>query len=161
MADAGGFRASLGIALAVGLGWAVLGAAIGISGGVMIRSSDRALYGVAGGSVGGFLGGLLFTTLSATSIWSALAGLALLGLSIGAFINLVEEAFISAKLKVIKGRHLGREFPLLKELNVWAGTIAPMFVSRVRKVWVFSMPDRSVRTDATPSKPTRRAGSYT
>jgi Ca-activated chloride channel family protein len=116
--DAGGFRASLGIALAVGLGWAVLGTAIGISGGIMIRSLDRTLYGLAGGSVGGFLGGLLFTTLSATSIWSALAGLALLGLSIGAFISLVEEAFVSAKLKVIKGRHLGREFPLLKEQNV-------------------------------------------
>ena len=116
--DAGGFRASLGIALAVGLGWAVLGAAIGISGGIMIQSLDRTLYGLAGGSLGGFLGGLLFTTLSATSIWSALAGLALLGLSIGAFISLVEEAFLSAKLKVIKGRHLGREFPLLKELSV-------------------------------------------
>ena len=118
VADAGGFRASLGIALAVGLGWAVLGAAIGISGGVMIRSLDRTLYGLAGGSVGGFLGGLLFTALSSTSIWSALAGLMLLGLSIGAFISIVEEAFVSAKLKVIKGRHLGREFPLLKELNV-------------------------------------------
>jgi len=116
--DAGGFRASLGVALAVGLGWAVLGAAIGISGGVMIRSLDRTLYGLAGGSVGGFLGGLLFNTLSASNIWSALAGLSLLGLSIGAFISLVEEAFVSAKLRVIKGRHLGREFPLLKELNV-------------------------------------------
>lgn len=116
--DAGGFRTSLGIALAVGLGWAVLGAAIGISGGLMIRSLDRTLYGLVGGSLGGFLGGLLFTALSATSIWSALAGLALLGLSIGAFISLVEEAFVSAKLKVIKGRHLGREFSLLKELNV-------------------------------------------
>jgi VWFA-related protein len=116
--DAGGLRASLGITLAVGLGWAVLGAAIGISGGVMIRSLDRTIYGLAGGSIGGFLGGLIFTTLSATSIWSALAGLVLLGLSIGAFISFVEEAFVSAKLKVIKGRHLGREFPLLKDLNV-------------------------------------------
>ncbi len=118
VADQGGFRASLGMALSVALGWAVLGAAIGISGGMMIRSLDRSLYGLLGGSFGGFLGGLLFSILSATSIWSALAGLSLLGMSIGAFISLVEEAFVSAKLKVIKGRHLGREFPLLKELNV-------------------------------------------
>jgi hypothetical protein len=50
--DAGGFRASLGIALAVGLGWAVLGAAIGISGGVMIRSSTAlfAVWHLVGGS---------------------------------------------------------------------------------------------------------------
>ena len=118
VADAGGFRPSLGVALAVGLGWAVLGAAVGLSGGMMIRSRDRALYGLAGGFLGGLFGGLLFNGLSATSIWSALAGLALLGFSIGAFISLVEEAFISAKVKVIKGRHINREFPLLKELNV-------------------------------------------
>ena len=118
VADLGGFRASLGMTLSVALGWAVLGAAIGISGGLMIRSLDRSFYGLLGGSFGGFLGGLLFSGLSATNIWSALAGLSLLGMSIGACISLVEEAFLSAKLKVIKGRHLGREFPLLKELNV-------------------------------------------
>lgn len=118
VADLGVFRASLGIALSVALGWAVLGAAIGISGGLMARSRERAGYGLAGGSLGGFLGGFLFNALSATNVWSALAGLALLGLSIGAFISLVEEAFVSAKVKVIKGRHLGREFPLLKELSV-------------------------------------------
>jgi VWFA-related protein len=117
VAELGGFRASLGMVLSVALGWAVLGAAIGISGGLMIRSLDRSLYGLVGGSFGGFLGGLLFSILSATNIWSALAGLSLLGMSIGAFISLVEEAFVSAKLRVIKGRHLGREFPLLKELN--------------------------------------------
>ena len=118
VADLGGFRASLGMTLSVALGWAMLGAAFGISGGLMIRSLDRSLYGLLGGSFGGFLGGLLFSALSATNIWSALAGLALLGMCIGAFISLVEEAFVSAKLKVIKGRHLGREFPLLKEQNV-------------------------------------------
>ena len=118
VADLGGFRASLAMTLSVALGWAMLGAAIGISGGLMIRSLDRSLYGLLGGSFGGFLGGLLFSALSATNIWSALAGLSLLGMCIGAFISLVEEAFVSAKLKVIKGRHLGREFPLLKELNI-------------------------------------------
>ncbi|MDH4164347.1 MAG: VWA domain-containing protein [Nitrospirota bacterium] len=118
VADLSGFRASLGIALSVALGWAVLGAAIGMSGGVMIRSRERAGYGLAGGLVGGFFGGILFNSLSATNVWSALAGLSLLGLAIGAFISLVEEAFVSAKLKVIKGRHLNREFPLLKEMNV-------------------------------------------
>lgn len=116
--ETGKLKASLGITLSVALGWAVLGAAVGLSGGMMVRSRERALYGLAGGSIGGLLGGLLFNELSATSIWSALAGLALLGLSIGAFISLVEEAFISAKVKVVKGRHINREFPLLKDLNV-------------------------------------------
>ena len=82
-ADAGGFRPSLGLALAIGLGWAILGAAVGLSGGMMIRSRERALYGLAGGFLGGLFGGLLFNELSSTSIWSALAGLALLGMSIG------------------------------------------------------------------------------
>ena len=117
-ADAGGFRPSLGLAFAIGLGWAILGAAVGLSGGVMIRSRERALYGLTGGYLGGLFGGLLFNQLSSTSIWSALAGLALLGMSVGAFISLVEEAFVSAKVKVIKGRHINREFPLLKEQNV-------------------------------------------
>ena len=116
--ETGRFRASLGIALSVALGWAVLGATVGLSGGIIIRSRERALYGFAGGTLGGLLGGILFNELSATSIWSAIAGLTLLGLSIGVFISLVEESLISAKVKVIKGRHIGREFPLLKPLNV-------------------------------------------
>ena len=78
-ADLGGMKAALGMALSVGLGWALLGATIGMSGGMMIRSRDRALYGLAGGGLGGFVGGMLFNSLSATSIWSVLAGLALLG----------------------------------------------------------------------------------
>lgn len=118
VANAGRFKASLGVAFAVALGWAILGAAVGVSGGVMIRSRERALYGLSGGAIGGLLGGLMLNELSATSIWSTLAGLVLLGLSIGAFISLVEEAFVSAKLKVIKGRHVDREFSLLKETNV-------------------------------------------
>src|SRR5512145_586353 len=45
-AEQGGFAASLGIILAVSLGWAIMGAAIGISGGLMIRSGERAWYGL-------------------------------------------------------------------------------------------------------------------
>jgi VWFA-related protein len=118
VAEAGHIHATVGIALSVAVGWSMLGAAVGLSGGIMIRSRERALYGLTGGALGGLLGGLMFNELSATSIWSALAGLFLLGLCIGAFISLVEEAFVSAKVKVVKGRHIGREFPLLKELNV-------------------------------------------
>ena len=117
-AERSGFAASLGIILAVSLGWAIMGVAIGISGGLMIRSRERAWYGLAGGSFGGFLGGALFSVLATASLWPVLVGLAMLGFSIGALISLVEEAFVSAKVKVIKGKHLNREFPLLKELNV-------------------------------------------
>ncbi len=117
-ADAGGFKASFGVALAIACGWAILGAAVGLGGGMMIRSRERAWYGFSGGALGGLVGGVLLIALSATSIWSVLAGLSLLGLSIGAFISLVEEVFVSAKLKVVKGRHINREFPLLKDTNV-------------------------------------------
>jgi VWFA-related protein len=118
VAEGRGLTASLGIAISVALGWAVLGATVGLSGGLMVRSRERALYGFIGGSLGGFFGGAVFDLLSATSMWSALAGLALLGTSIGAFISLVEEALISAAVKVIKGRHIGRVFPLLKDVNI-------------------------------------------
>jgi VWFA-related protein len=117
-ADLGGFRASFGVIVAVALGWTVLGSAIGVSGGLMVRSTERARYGLIGGSLGGMVGGLVSALLPATSPWAVLAGLSLLGLSIGSFISLVEEAFISAKVRVIKGRHINREFPLLKERNV-------------------------------------------
>jgi len=117
-ADLGGFRASLGVVLAVAVGWTVLGSAIGISGGLMARSRERTLYGLIGGSLGGLIGGTVSGLLPATNPWAALAGLCLLGLCIGGFISLVEEAFVSAKVRVIKGRHINREFPLLKELNV-------------------------------------------
>lgn len=117
-ADAGGLKASFGVALAVACGWAILGAAVGLGGGLMIRSRERALYGLSGGLLGGLVGGFLLDAASATSIWSVLTGLSLLGLSIGAFISLVEEAFVSAKVKVVKGRHIDREFPLLKDRNL-------------------------------------------
>ncbi len=117
VAELGGFTASLGMALSVALGWAILGATVGLCGGLMIRSRERAFYGFIGGALGGLFGGALFYELSATSMWSALAGLLFLGTSIGAFISLVEEAFVSATVKVVKGRHLGRVFPLLKDLN--------------------------------------------
>jgi VWFA-related protein len=117
-ADLGGARASLGITLSVALGWALLGALIGMSGGAMIRSRDRAGYGLLGGSLGGFTGGLLYSMISSTNIWSVVTGLSLLGFCIGAFISFVEEAFLAARLKVIKGRHVGREFPILRDQNV-------------------------------------------
>lgn len=116
--ELGGFTASAGVVLASAMGWAVLGASIGASGGLMIRSIERARYGVIGGSIGGFIGGLGLGAVQGTGIWSALSGLFLLGSSIGGFISMVEEAYVSAKVRVIKGRHIGREFPLLKESNV-------------------------------------------
>jgi VWFA-related protein len=114
----GGLRASLGILLAIALGWAVLGAFIGMSGGLMVRSRERALYGLLGGTLGGAVGGAVYGLLSATSIWSSLTGLALLGCSIAMFISVVEETFVAATVKVIKGRHVGRTFPLLKDVNI-------------------------------------------
>lgn len=118
VAELGGFRAPLGIAISVALGWAVLGSAVGASGGMIIRSRERILYGLAGGAIGGLFGGFIFHFISATNIWSAFSGLFLLGGCIGALISLVEEALVTAKVKVIKGRHLGREFPIFKEINL-------------------------------------------
>ena len=66
--------------LARGLGWSLLGIAIGMSEGIAARSLGKFSYGVLGGLLGGFLGGMLFQlfyhfarlSLETTYLWSAL-----------------------------------------------------------------------------------------
>jgi hypothetical protein len=111
----------LGTALARGLGWMLLGVAVGASEGVASRSRDKLSYGTLGGALGGFIGGVLFALLYArtkeqpgAAAMGSAAGLAILGACIGALSALVRAVFQPASVRVVRGWQEGREYPLEK-----------------------------------------------
>jgi hypothetical protein len=111
--------------LARGLGWSLLGIAIGASEGIAARSLGKFSYGTAGGLLGGFIGGVLFELfyavarreLSTTYFFSALA-LVILGACIGSLTALVQGVFLPASLKVLRGWQEGREYGLDKDATL-------------------------------------------
>jgi hypothetical protein len=111
--------------LARGLGWSLLGVAIGMSEGIAARSLGKFSYGTLGGLIGGFIGGMLFElfysiarqTLEASYFGSAL-GLIILGACIGSLSALVQAVFQPASVKVMRGWQEGREYPLDKPASL-------------------------------------------
>ena len=107
--------------LARGLGWSLLGVAIGASEGLAARSFGKFSYGTIGGLLGGFIGGVLFQLFyyfaslagTTTYFWSAM-GLVILGACIGSLSALVQTVFLPANVKVLRGWQEGREYPLDK-----------------------------------------------
>jgi hypothetical protein len=108
-----------------GLGWSLLGVAIGASEGIAARSLGKFSYGTIGGLLGGFVGGMLFQLFyffaslggTTTYFWSAL-GLIILGACIGSLSALVQAAFQPANVRVMRGWQEGREYPLDKPANL-------------------------------------------
>lgn len=111
--------------LARGLGWCLLGLAIGMSEGIAARSLGKFSYGTLGGTLGGFVGGVLFElfhaaqrqALGTTYLWGAL-GLIILGACIGSLSALVQAVFQPASVKVLRGWQEGREYPLDKPASL-------------------------------------------
>jgi hypothetical protein len=109
-----------------GLGWMLLGVAVGFSEGAAARSLGKLSYGILGGAIGGFVGGVLFAIIKlvekgaegSTHVWGGAVGLVVLGACIGAFSALVQAVFEPASLKVMRGWQEGREYPLLKSENL-------------------------------------------
>lgn len=107
--------------LARGIGWSLLGVAIGASEGIAARSLGKLSYGTLGGFLGGFVGGALFelfytaarASLSSAYFWSAL-GLVILGACIGALSAFVQGVFQPASVRVLRGWQEGRDYPLDK-----------------------------------------------
>ena len=107
--------------LARGLGWSLLGMAIGMSEGFAARSLGKFSYGTIGGAIGGFVGGALFMlfydeaarALGTEYFWAAM-GLVILGACIGSLSALVQAAFQPASVRVLRGWQEGREYPLEK-----------------------------------------------
>jgi hypothetical protein len=132
-----GKRSLLVAMLARGLGWMVLGLAVGLSEGIAARSLGKLSYGTLGGTLGGFVGGVLFALIYIwaveqgpgtmlpvalqTDTWTALAGaigLIILGACIGALSALVQGVFQPASVRVLRGWQEGREYPLDKASNL-------------------------------------------
>lgn len=108
-----------------GLGWSLLGIAIGGSEGIAARSLGKFSYGTIGGLLGGLVGGVLFELFiylsrkadTSTYLGSAI-GLVILGACIGSLTAFVQTVFLPANVKVMRGWQEGREYPLDKPANL-------------------------------------------
>jgi hypothetical protein len=115
----------IGAMLARGLGWVLLGVAVGFSEGLAARSLGKISYGILGGALGGFIGGALFGLVvelgrgreAPSPLWGAL-GLVILGAMIGSLSALVQAAFQPASVRVLRGWQEGREYSLARPANV-------------------------------------------
>jgi VWFA-related protein len=110
------------------LGWAIFGLLVGTSEGLVNRSPRKVSYGTIGGAIGGLIGGSVFDALSRAfahqaqnlmnQTLSRAVGLIVLGACIGSLIGLVEDILKVAWLKVISGKHEGKEFTITKKVTV-------------------------------------------
>lgn len=115
------------------LGWAAVGAGMGLLQGAINGSVQRSRNGLIGGLIGGFIGGAIFellvqtvkiTTYEGRSPLFFLSGstlraisLTVTGSAIGLFVGLTERAFRNAWVRVRAGRNEGAEFLLEKAEN--------------------------------------------
>jgi hypothetical protein len=105
------------------LGWAFVGAAIGLCPGMVTRDRRRAVRGLVGGWAGGFVGGLLFDLIGAvvmmattdTGTLNRFVADFVVGLSIGVMVALVEVAAKTAWLVALSGKRAGTQFILSKD----------------------------------------------
>lgn len=111
--------------LARGLGWSLLGLAIGGCEGIAARSLGKFSYGTIGGLLGGLIGGVLFALFlylsrqsGASSHLGSAIGLVILGACIGSLTAFVQTVFLPANVKVLRGWQEGREYPLDKPANL-------------------------------------------
>ena len=101
-----------------GIGWALMGAAIGVGLGFVRRDVLQAARGAMGGAMGGFIGGFIFDGLTAVSdagggSLSRLAGQMAMGALIALLMRVVQDALKSAWLLGIStGPYEGKEYPL-------------------------------------------------
>jgi Inner membrane component of T3SS, cytoplasmic domain len=127
-----------GEVLSRGIGWMLLGVAVGLSEGLASRSLAKLIYGTIGGVMGGFIGGLLFGLIvvldkasgGTSHVWGGAVGLVILGACIGAFSALVQAVFQPACVKVLRGWQEGREYPLVRTDNILGrdeGADIPLF----------------------------------
>jgi hypothetical protein len=119
-----GFKFLLTV-VARGLGFMVLGLAVGFSEGIAARSLGKISYGTLGGTIGGFVGGCLFGLVYFVTLrqggnpaFAGALGLVIMGACIGSLSALVQGVFQPASVKVMRGWQEGREYPLDKVDNV-------------------------------------------
>lgn len=104
-----------------GIGWSILGAFLAIAPGIAMRNLKKFLLGLAGGAIGGLLGGILFDPicqLTGSDIPARCVNI--LGLGVGAAVAtaLLEEAAKQGWLKVATGVITGKQFILYRNPTV-------------------------------------------
>jgi hypothetical protein len=100
-----------------GLAWMVFGAAGGVVYGIIGQSAKKTAYGVLGGAIGAFVGGIIFDPISFMSHGGAVSravGFCLLGMTTGIAMGLVESALKDRWLYVTSGPLAGKQFILYK-----------------------------------------------
>ena len=104
-----------------GVGWSILGGGLAIAPGIAMYSGKKFTLGLAGGAIGGLLGGILFDPicqLSGSDIPARFVNI--LGLGVGAAVAtaLLEEAAKQGWLKVATGVITGKQFILYRNPTV-------------------------------------------
>jgi hypothetical protein len=103
------------------LGWAVLGLFLAVAPGIVMRSPKKLVIGLAGGFIGGLLGGGLFDVVGAVTgmPWlSRLIGLVAIGAITGLGTGLIENAAKAGWMKVVGGLIAGKQFILYKNPTI-------------------------------------------
>lgn len=103
------------------IGWASFGVASGLTYGLVGKSAKKAKFGVIGGAIGAFVGGLAFDPISLAFSGGAQSrafGLGVLGLAAGAAMGFVESALKDRWLYVSAGPLAGKQFILYKPTTV-------------------------------------------
>ena len=100
------------------LGWAMLGAGVGVAVGIANYSGRRVMYGLMGGAIGGGLGGVLFDVLSGITgagTVSRLVGFTAIGAFTGAAVMLIEESRKMAWVTRLVGKNEGKQYVINKQ----------------------------------------------
>ena len=105
--------------------WSVAAIPAGIGQGIALREKKVILNGLIGGVLGGLLGGLLFDPISLVlmtedgeAAYSRAVGFAVIGMSVGLFVGLVEGWTRTAWLLMKKGPLAGKQFVLFKDATI-------------------------------------------
>lgn len=100
------------------IGWAIIGAGIGIAIGLIKPEKMRIINCILGGIIGGFIGGFLFNYIAEafrisetdTGTVARGVGIIIMGALVGLGIGLLEQFAKTAWLKVIRGEFEGKEY---------------------------------------------------
>jgi hypothetical protein len=100
--------------------WAVFGVASGLIYGLIGKSGKKAKYGVLGGAIGAFIGGIAFDPITLVvhqAVLSRAFGFGVLGLAAGVSMGFVESALKDRWVYVSAGPLAGKQFILYKALT--------------------------------------------
>jgi hypothetical protein len=124
-----------------GMVWAILGIPAGLGQGIALREKAVIWNGVIGGALGGLLGGLLFdpialafTTPDGQAVLSRAIGFAVIGISVGVFVGLVENWTKTSWLLMRSGPLAGKQFIIHREVTILGS-------SPKAQIYLFKDPD--------------------